>query len=66
MKVGKEMISCTKELASVAVEERNVPEALHFALQGRQIVFLDTPGFDDTDVGDDEILIRIASWLETS
>ena len=66
MKVGDEMISCTKVLASVVVEDKNVPKALRSALQGRRIIFLDTPGFDDTDVGDDEILIRIASWLETS
>ena len=67
MEIGEDMVSCTKQLESVAVDR--VPQghaALHEALQGRRIVFLDTPGFDDTDVGDDEILIRIAKWLETS
>ncbi|TEB20537.1 hypothetical protein FA13DRAFT_1696666 [Coprinellus micaceus] len=63
-RVGEEMISCTKQLESVAIEE--VPQYVQDALRGRRIVLLDTPGFDDTDVGDDEILIRIANWLETS
>ena len=63
-RVGEEMISCTKELESVSIED--VPPVVQEALQGRRIVLLDTPGFDDTDVGDDEILIRIANWLETS
>jgi hypothetical protein len=69
------MVSCTKELESVAVASDQLPQhhaALRDALRGRRIVFLDTPGFgdadgfSDTDIGDDEILIRIANWLETS
>ncbi|KAG1740774.1 P-loop containing nucleoside triphosphate hydrolase protein [Suillus paluster] len=34
--------------------------------RSRRIVFVDTPGFDDTFVDDSEILRRIAVWLATS
>ena len=64
LQVGEDMVSCTKQLESVIAPD--VPRNIQAALGERRIVFLDTPGFDDTDVGDDEILIRIAKWLETS
>ena len=32
----------------------------------RRLVLVDTPGFDDTDVSDSEILRRIAVWLAAS
>ena len=69
MQVGVDMGSCTKHLKSVVVTGDQLPqrhEALRDALGERRIVFLDTPGFSDVDVGDDEMLIRIANWLETS
>jgi hypothetical protein len=30
---------------------------------GRRIVFLDTPGFDNSDITDCEVLKSIADWL---
>ncbi|KAG6814070.1 hypothetical protein H0H92_003117 [Tricholoma furcatifolium] len=33
---------------------------------GRRVVFVDTPGFDDTYIDDSEILRRIAVWLAKS
>ena len=32
----------------------------------RRITFIDTPGFDDTYICDEEILKRIVDWLESS
>jgi len=32
----------------------------------RRLVLVDTPGFDDTNVSDSEILRRIAVWLAYS
>jgi hypothetical protein len=31
----------------------------------RRVLFIDTPGFDDTSVDDTEILERISEWLVT-
>ena len=36
--------------------------ALH-PTQGHPIFFVDTPGFDDTDMSDMELLAKIAEWL---
>jgi hypothetical protein len=38
----------------------------HQSLQGRRIIIVDTPGFDDTCLSDAEILRRIAAWLADS
>lgn len=35
-------------------------------IEGRRVVIVDTPGFDDTYIDDSEILRRIAVWLATS
>ena len=32
--------------------------------QNRQIVFIDTPGFDDTNISDFDILQVVADWLK--
>lgn len=54
--VGEGLRSCTAE---VQVSRR-------FTLDGRSIVLLDTPGFDDTLLSDTEILKRIAAFLASS
>ena len=33
---------------------------------GSSVVFVDTPGFDDTHMTDIEVLIAIADWLSTT
>ena len=47
------MKSCTAE----------VQVAEGFTLDGREVVLIDTPGFDDTNVSDAEILEKIAAFL---
>lgn len=47
--------SCTQEV-SVTQE---------FDLDGRSVSLIDTPGFDDTDKSDAEIVQIIAAFLET-
>lgn len=64
--VGKKLASCTSILAAYVVPKAKVPTSLHRSLQARRIVLLDTPGFDDTHMGDEEILSRIAEWLTAS
>ena len=56
--VGHELQSCTSSLQHVIIP--------HPTDEGRRIVLVDTPGFDDTYVGDAEILRRIALWLARS
>ena len=53
LRVGVSLKSCTAE----------VQVANEFTLDGRQILLIDTPGFDDTNVSDAEILERIAAFL---
>jgi hypothetical protein len=62
VKVGYELTSCTTYLTSVNLKPSDPPKNL----EGQRVVVVDTPGFDDTDVGDAEILRRIATWLEVS
>lgn len=64
--VGERLASCTSVIASYALNAPQAPASLHHELRGRRIVLVDTPGFDDTHVGDDEILGRIAAWLAAS
>jgi predicted GTPase len=65
MEVGVNMESCTKNIvATVLTKTPN--KALNDALSGRRLVLVDTPGFDDTVMGDEEILRRISLWLEAS
>jgi hypothetical protein len=58
MTVGHDLNSCTAELKHAFVEISDRPK-----LDGRRIVIVDTPGFDDTYVEDHEVLRRIAVWL---
>jgi len=53
--VGHELESCTKEPSCAAID-----------VQGRQILLVDTPGFDDTYRSDKEILESITNWMEDS
>ncbi|KAH7908667.1 P-loop containing nucleoside triphosphate hydrolase protein [Hygrophoropsis aurantiaca] len=56
--VGHDLQSCTTRLCHVAVP---CPSD-----RSRRIIFVDTPGFDDTYIDDLEILRRIAVWLAYS
>ncbi|RXW17097.1 hypothetical protein EST38_g8749 [Candolleomyces aberdarensis] len=61
--VGEELVSCTSQLESIIIEG----QTNHWKrIKGHRIVVVDTPGFDDTYVGDFVILQRIARWLEES
>jgi len=48
--------SCTSE----------VQLADEFALDGRKVILIDTPGFDDTSKSDTDILKMIAAFLATT
>ena len=37
-----------------------------FTLDGRRVILIDTPGFDDTSRSDTEVLKMIAAFLATS
>jgi predicted GTPase len=39
------------------------PQAVGFVLDNRQVILIDTPGFDDTNRNDVEILADIAKWM---
>ncbi|KAF7974365.1 hypothetical protein HWV62_12326 [Athelia sp. TMB] len=52
--VGHGLESCTQYVRAVRCRHPDDP---------RSFVFVDTPGFDDTNLSDAEILIRIATWL---
>ena len=62
MTVGYNTTPCTTQLASAVVD----PTPLHPKLDGRRVVILDTPGFDEDFKEDKEILQRISEWLEKS
>jgi predicted GTPase len=51
--VGHELESCTNEIGIIKM-----------AFPGSNIVFVDTPGFDDTKKTDSDILKMISDWLE--
>ncbi|KAH7925401.1 kinase-like protein [Leucogyrophana mollusca] len=56
--IGHNLESCTQEVRAF-----NCP---HPRQRGRNVVFVDTPGFDDTHRTDYDILKDIAKWLETT
>ena len=57
--VGHGLSSCTAEIQPVIMDPHpNDPS--------RRLIFVDTPGFDDTYIDDTEILRRIADWLALS
>lgn len=51
--VGSEMVSCTS----------SVDTAKPFDFEGFRITLIDTPGFDDTNLKDSDILGMIAAYL---
>ena len=53
MEVGDGLLSCSREV------QRSKP----FDLNGRKVVMIDTPGFDDSTRSDTEILKTIATYL---
>jgi GTPase Era involved in 16S rRNA processing len=56
--VGHELQSCTTEIGVIKV---------HFLEKSDfDVVFVDTPGFDDTNKSDGEILEMIAQWLKAT
>ncbi|KAK7032289.1 hypothetical protein VNI00_013248 [Paramarasmius palmivorus] len=55
LRVGRGLQSCTS----------SVQLSPPFELQGRQITLIDTPGFDDTNKSDADILKMIAAFLAT-
>ena len=54
--VGEGLRSCTK----------TVEPAGAFDLDGRRVVLVDTPGFDDTTLSDKDVLKTIAAFLATT
>ena len=56
--VGHDLQSSTSSIKHVIIP--------HPTDGGRRIILVDTPGFDDTYVGDAEILKHIALWLARS
>ena len=56
LRVGMHLESCTAE----------VQPADEFTLDERQIILIDTPGFDDTNKSDTDILKLIAAFLATA
>ena len=56
LRVGANLKSCTEE----------VQLANEFTLDGRRVLLVDTPGFDDTYKSDTDILKLIAAFLETT
>ncbi|KAF8959512.1 P-loop containing nucleoside triphosphate hydrolase protein [Flammula alnicola] len=66
MIVGGSLQSCTAHICPVTITEGvPIPYSNHF--KGGRLVIVDTPGFDDTNYGDDSnILRRISLWLAGS
>ncbi|KAF8601787.1 hypothetical protein BDV93DRAFT_495419 [Ceratobasidium sp. AG-I] len=56
LQVGDDLDACTKQIASSPV----------FHVDGHSVVLFDTPGFDDTELPDTEILAHISGFLATS
>jgi predicted GTPase len=56
LRVGDDLQACTQD---VAVSNR-------FQVDDRDILLFDTPGFDDTELSDTEILKRISGFLTAS
>ncbi|EQK98650.1 hypothetical protein G6O67_004858 [Ophiocordyceps sinensis] len=52
LEVGHDLQSCTQDIQIATMQ-----------FQGRTVHLIDTPGFDDTDVKDSDILLTIANYL---
>ena len=56
LQVGEDLDSCTSE----------IQESEEFVLDGRRVILIDTPGFDDTHKSDTDVLKSIAAFLGES
>ena len=56
LKVGDDLNSCTSK----------IQETEEFVLDGRRVMLVDTPGFDDTYRSDTDVLKSIAAFLGES
>jgi predicted GTPase len=56
LRVGMDLESCTS----------HVQPADEFTLGGRSIILIDTPGFDDTNKSDTDVLQLIAAFLAST
>ncbi|KXH64061.1 kinesin light chain [Colletotrichum salicis] len=55
LRIGHGLESCTQDI-----------ETVDFSLDGHKVTLVDTPGFDDSERSDTEILRLIAAWLQNS
>ncbi|KAH6918142.1 P-loop containing nucleoside triphosphate hydrolase protein [Coprinopsis sp. MPI-PUGE-AT-0042] len=62
--VGHALASCTQEIQYYTID--NAKAAGFDLAEGRRLVLVDTPGFNDTYIDDSEILRRVAVWLASS
>jgi len=56
LRIGLSLASCTAE----------VQLADRFTLDGRRVILIDTPGFDDNSKSDTDVLMMIAAFLATT
>ena len=56
--MGHALESCTKQILDF---RHSLPELAY-----GDLVFVDTPGFDDTDKSDADILKMVVEWLKTT
>ena len=61
MPVGHDISSCTDTLQYAIVDNASTRK-----FEGRRVIIVDTPGFDDTYEDGVQILRRIADWLASS
>ena len=54
--VGHGLKSCTSKIVRTGV----------FALAGREIILIDTPGFDDTNISDIDVLKSMSGFLSAT
>ena len=58
VKVGDDLMPCTSSIRHVIIP--------HPTDEGRRIILVDTPGFNDTYISEADILECIALWLARS
>jgi len=63
MKVGSDLRSCTTEIDIGYLE---TIEGYPSLVKDYRIVLVDTPGFNDSELEDFQILEKIAAWLRQS
>ena len=55
-RAGSRLASCTSEIRAARL--------FNHPVHGDRIVLVDTPGFDDTNISDLEILQMVSKWLQ--